>query len=108
MGHLMAYHDWVGITIDLVREIYNLSALGSQLRCFAVCPFIADTRFEGLDGQLGWVGVDNGAMEIMSMEDFNRDVLKRTLQYGTNDNLLPYEDASSYLQCLPLEVIVPT
>lgn len=75
MCRLIAYYEEHILNEDAMRLIYNVSPPGSRLRMFAVDTICWDRMENKKLQQIGAAGV-------MSVEDSNRDLLERLLEYG--------------------------
>ncbi|KAL8635283.1 MAG: hypothetical protein Q9226_009370, partial [Calogaya cf. arnoldii] len=89
---LIAYNQEYPLREDAMRLIYNVSPPGSRLRMFAVDSVCWDRTKNKKLPQIG-------AADIMAVEDFNRDLLERLLEYGNEaENLCSY--GARYLKVL--------
>lgn len=92
MCRLIAYYEDSPLHENTMRLIYNVSPPGSRLRMFAVDSVCWD-RMENKHLQ------QIGAAGVMAVEDFNRDLLERLLEYGNEAENLCF-DGARYLKVL--------
>lgn len=77
-----------------MRLICRCTAVGSKLRMFAVDQLCYDRTAESQEN-IGRIG----ALAVVAEEDFNRDLLERLLEHGS-EALNPFENGSRYMKVL--------
>ncbi|KAL8753350.1 MAG: hypothetical protein Q9199_005102 [Rusavskia elegans] len=92
MCHLIVQYKSDFFDEDTMRLIYNVSPPGSKLRSFAVDQVC-------LDRSVGSQTI--GAAAVVSVEDFNKDLLERLLPYG-NEAEYPHLQGSRYMKVLDM------
>lgn len=94
-------NDGFHLQSETVRLIYKISPPSSKLRMFAVDQLLWHGQFEP-ETETGTNNYTHqiGAAEIMAMEDFNRDLWERLLEYGGCGYGDPAKKGSRYLKVL--------